>query len=327
MKTLEFFAHGTPKAQPRVRAFKRGKGLNSKVRVSTETLLNSYRETGSVWKTAERHGMCGQSVHQRLALRGWITPTRDITDEERAQIRDLYESGFHKGQGILDALAKKLGRTKQLVCRTAGEMGLTTQSRQWCEEELKRMAKTTSDRWKQRPHPKGMLGKKHTDEVKRIISEAGTGRKVSPETVMKILKTRAERGTLARNAPHGKWKAAWREIGGQRIYARSRWEANYGRYLEFLRAAGQIAKWEHEPETFWFESIKRGCRSYLPDFRVTNNDGSIEYHEVKGWMDDRSKTKLSRMKKYHPHIKLRVLDGAWFKSNRRKLSGIVEGWE
>ena len=41
--------------------------------------------------------------------------------------------------------------------------------------------------------------------------------------------------------------------------------------LEWLKKNKQIKKWEHEPETFWFEGIMRGCRSYLPDFRVTEH--------------------------------------------------------
>lgn len=124
----------------------------------------------------------------------------------------------------------------------------------------------------------------------------------------------------------GQTSAAWIECGGKRFFARSKWEANYGRYLQFLKMAGVISEWEHEPETFWFTGILRGVRSYLPDFRVTNRDGSIEYHEVKGWMDAKSKTKIKRMAKYHPKILLIVRDGKWYQANRRKLAGLVPGW-
>lgn len=142
------------------------------------------------------------------------------------------------------------------------------------------------------------------------------------------MKTRIEKhGTLNTNRECCSWKAAWREIGGKRKYFRSRWEANYAYYLEFLKSKGEIKEWEHEPETFWFEKIKRGCRSYLPDFRVTANDGSISYHEVKGWMDDRSKTKIKRMKIYHPKVVLLIFDGTWFKKNTKTLKTIVPGWE
>ncbi|TSA40999.1 MAG: hypothetical protein D4R57_01130, partial [Verrucomicrobiales bacterium] len=142
------------------------------------------------------------------------------------------------------------------------------------------------------------------------------------------MKTRIQNfGTLAPNRRAGSWKAAWRKIGGVKIFARSRWEANYARYLEFLKMRGLILKWEHEPKTFWFEGIKRGVRSYLPDFRVTLLSGAIEWHEVKGWMDSRSKTKIKRMAKYYPKEVLRVYGADWFRKNRIKLRGIIKDWE
>ena len=94
-------------------------------------------------------------------------------------------------------------------------------------------------------------------------------------------------------------------IGGKRFFARSAWEANIGAYLQFLRDKKEIADWTHEPkeDEFWFDKIKRGTRSYLPDFKVWRNDGSIYYIEVKGYMDKVSATKLKRMKQYFPRWK------------------------
>ena len=121
-------------------------------------------------------------------------------------------------------------------------------------------------------------------------------------------------------------KAAWYEIGGKRNYYRSQWEANYAYYLEFLKQVKQIKDWEHEPDTFWFEGIKRGVVSYLPDFKVTNMDQSIEYHEVKGYMDGRSATKIKRMAKYHPDIKLVVVKSKEYTRIKKTLSrfGLVK---
>lgn len=119
----------------------------------------------------------------------------------------------------------------------------------------------------------------------------------------------------------------WRIVGGIRFYARSLWEANYARYLNFLREAGQIASWEHEPKTFWFEGIKRGTRSYLPDFRVVMPNGRVEWHEVKGWMDTRSRTQLKRMAKYYPEETLILAEGKKIKSLNQTLGRFVEGWE
>jgi len=121
--------------------------------------------------------------------------------------------------------------------------------------------------------------------------------------------------------------AGWRVIGRQRIYARSRWEANYARFLEFLRKRKEIRGWQHEAETFWFETIRRGARSYLPDFKVIKVDGSVEFHEVKGWMDSRSRTKLKRMAKYHPAVTMVVRDKVWFRDNSAFLKKLIKGWE
>lgn len=182
-------------------------------------------------------------------------------------------------------------------------------------------------------HPRGMLGKKHTPEMKMqmAITSKRNWEKMSDEQRYirnrKILTTRHAKGTYASPRPKASWKAAWREIGGKRRYFRSRWEANYARYLEFLKINGQIKEWLHEPDVFWFEGIKRGCVSYLPDFKITNNNDSIEYHEVKGWMDSRSKTKIKRMAIYHPDVKLVVIAKKEYDEIRKKIGLSLSGWE
>jgi hypothetical protein len=85
--------------------------------------------------------------------------------------------------------------------------------------------------------------------------------------------------------------------------------------------------WAHEPHTFWFDGVKRGCVSYLPDFRVDNKDGTHEWHEVKGWMDARSATAIKRMAKYFPAEKLIVIREKQYSGLRRKLGALVPGWE
>lgn len=103
-------------------------------------------------------------------------------------------------------------------------------------------------------------------------------------------------------------------------YFRSQWEANYARYLTFTQQA-----WEYEPKTFWFLKIKRGVRSYTPDFYLPHNDC---YHEVKGWMDPRSHTKLKRMRKYYPHIRIVVIGREFFSAaNKQGLCRLIPHWE
>jgi hypothetical protein len=122
------------------------------------------------------------------------------------------------------------------------------------------------------------------------------------------------------------WQPQWAEVGGKRIYFRSKWEKNYACYLEWLKVSNHIREWKHESKTFWFDAIKRGVRSYLPDFEVVCLDSTIIYYEVKGYMDSKSATKIKRMAKYHPEVILKVIDKDWFKSNSPKMKIFIKGW-
>ena len=121
--------------------------------------------------------------------------------------------------------------------------------------------------------------------------------------------------------------------GGKRedldnTYFRSAWEANFARYLNFLVENGDIMKWVYEPDTFEFTEIKRGTRSYTPDFKVFDSvDAEPYYYEVKGWMDAKSKTRLIRMAKYYPDVKVIVIGKKEYTSLKKNLSGVVPNWE
>lgn len=201
------------------------------------------------------------------------------------------------------------------------------------KEQKIAISKRMKQQWKDNPHPKGMLGKKHTVETLRILSikskesEARMTDKQKSDRSRKMIETKMERGNLVNQRQKQTWKADWHEIGGKRKYYRSKWESNYARYLEFLKSQGKIKDWFHEPKVFWFEGIKRGCVSYLPDFLVIENDGSEAYHEVKGWMDDRSKTKIRRMAKYFPKVKLVVIDSKGYKALSKTAGAVVPGWQ
>lgn len=117
------------------------------------------------------------------------------------------------------------------------------------------------------------------------------------------------------------------EIDGELYYFKSKAEARYAHYLQWLKSIGEITEWLYEPETFWFKGIKRGCVSYKPDFKVIERSGYHRWVEVKGYMDARSKTKLARFSKYFPDEYLTVIDSKWFNMNSRLLKGIVPGWK
>lgn len=111
------------------------------------------------------------------------------------------------------------------------------------------------------------------------------------------------------------------------IYVRSTWEANYARYLNWLKSNNLIVDWKYEPKTFYFDAIKRGTRSYTPDFLVTELSGREVFHEVKGYMDQKSRTKLRRMAKYYPEIAVLVIEKTAMRDIREKLSGVIPNWE
>lgn len=129
-----------------------------------------------------------------------------------------------------------------------------------------------------------------------------------------------------KEAPKNARAGQWFEIGGKRFFSRSQWERNYACYIQFLKEHGYIKEWVYEPKTFWFEGIRRGTNNYKPDFLVTFPDDTTEYREVKGYLDRKSKTKLKRMKKYFPDVKVRLIDSAWFKQHGSKMALIVPGW-
>lgn len=111
------------------------------------------------------------------------------------------------------------------------------------------------------------------------------------------------------------------------FYVRSSWEANYARYLKWLQSKGQIFKWEYEPERFEFTAIKRGTRSYLPDFKVWDKEDAKPYYiEVKGWADPKSITKAKRMAKYYPEIEVRTVGKTEYNA-LKKWAGMIPHWE
>lgn len=130
-----------------------------------------------------------------------------------------------------------------------------------------------------------------------------------------------EKWAKGRRAKTGKRE----DLGG--LFVRSSWEANICRYLIWLQKMGQIARWEYEPDCFEFKTVKRGNRFYTPDFKVFERDGQFSYWEVKGWMDPDSKTKLDRMARHYPEVKIVLIEKAAYMEIKRKMFGLLEGWE
>lgn len=282
----------------------------------TQFLAENYPLKGKKW-CADALGLKEHQIRSKASFMG--LKARGISDAWQQAIKDRSKT----------ITGRKRPEQAEVMRKAIVEKGLHILN----EKTKKIVSDKAKARLKEQGHPRGMLGKFHTEEAKEKMSLSGQTRakresaEVIEDRTMKGVKTRAENGTLATGRVGCTWKSGWRDIGGTNKYYRSKWEANYARYLEWLKSKGEIIDWKHEPETFWFDGIKRGCVSYLPDFRVTERNGSISYHEVKGWMDDRSKTKITRMAKYHPLVRLIVIEAKAYRAISKTMSPIIRGWE
>ncbi len=226
-----------------------------------------------------------------------LTLPRGVRKKSDLHIKNTAESQ----KGIYPNHLKKANEDRK------GKPGANKGKKIWSSEQKQDISDRSKEYLQKHCHPRGMLGKKHSEESRRAMSIAGKGRKKPPEATLKMMQTKVSKyGTLTPNLKRGSWKAQWCEVGGKRFYARSSWEINHANWLESLKKNKSIIDWEHEPETFWFTGIKRGAMSYLPDFKITLNDNSVEFHEIKGWMDSRSRTKIKRFRKQHKQHILRV---------------------
>jgi hypothetical protein len=204
------------------------------------------------------------------------------------------------------------------------------------DEQNKKLSLQKIKWFSENEHPRGMLGKKHTKDNVKKIGERAKKMWADPNSIVNSEKHRQYLSDNAsthmnmrmKNNPssiYSRCKKGTITIVDKTFFARSRWEANIGAYLQFLKEKNEIKDWEHEPKTFWFLEIKRGVRSYLPDFFITNNDDSTYYIEVKGYMDAKSKTKLKRMAKYYPDVKVDVIEEKRYNAIKRN-SSLYKHW-
>ena len=188
-------------------------------------------------------------------------------------------------------------------------------------------------------HPR--LGKKHSEESKRKMSEKRTGKTITLSEEVKekfrnvcinrnksswmIEKSRKARlgipltdehkkkisqnhaDVSGKNNPaYGKSypikKALYTNSDGTiAIWMRSTWEVKYAKYLDVLNI-----EWEYEKRTFdityqWENENKEG--TYTPDFYL----GALnEYSEIKGFWRGKGKPKFEAFKKQYPGIKINL---------------------
>ena len=260
--------------------------------------------------------------------------SQKYTTEEIDWMRSNYQDFV--GQGRMEEMVAMFGRSKWSLCIKARSLGLTDISREkpWISARQKGVR-----RWADGTHPRGALGIKHGPETRKILSEKSR-RGWSTMKTFNIglmdpvyLQKQSDRqvafcAMVSASNNYSRTKGGYREDLGADKYFRSSWEANYARYLNLLVKMGIVEEWKYEPETFWFLAIKRGVRSYRPDFLVQyKGESKPVYVEVKGWMDPKSKTKISRFKKYFPQLKLEVVGDKEYRGIKSKWKSAIPMWE
>lgn len=77
----------------------------------------------------------------------------------------------------------------------------------------------------------------------------------------------------------------------------SKFEADFAKHLTKIGV-----EWEYEPDRFkWLPP----ARVYIPDFKITLEDGSVFYIEAKGYFDGSARAKMACVKKQHPSLDVR----------------------
>ena len=302
-----------------------------------DDFLRSNYFTLTRFEIAEKLGRTHPSVRKRCSSLCLNQKHPAWTDADTARILAWYAEK-PANDLRLDELSVQMGRTKAFICRKARALGLTVVGRALSPASCKTIGTTAKARIAKNGHPRGALGMKHSPESLRKMSVSGKKAWASKTQTEIDARTDKAQATCMKNHgclnpgakyasnPYSRTKSGKREdLGG--LFFRSAWEANYARYLNFLIERGQIQKWEFEPETFWFEKIKRGVRSYMPDFKIYRLDETSYFVEVKGWMDDKSKTKIKRMAIYHPKIELIVFDKTDYAKLKKQFAGVLPFWE
>lgn len=316
------------------------RGHRSRVgKVADQKLLAAYEQAGSIWKAAELLQISGQAAHRRLQKLGVEFVWKAVPEWKRQAIRDYYieHAMDARGEFGLREFAESIGLAHTHVATIARTEGLADPARPVGQELRKQGAIRVKGWIAKNGHPRGALGMQHSPESKRLIGEASRAwwQNVTPEQLemrrIKNLQTRQENGTLwnvnAGGGGYANVKRGHRDDLG--FFVRSAWEANWTRYLMFLieNRHDPLEHFEYEPDTFWFDPIRWGVVSYTPDFKLYERDKELYYQEVKGRMDQKSRTKLKRMAKYHPEMRVDLIDEKAYREVERKLGAAIPNWE
>lgn len=101
----------------------------------------------------------------------------------------------------------------------------------------------------------------------------------------------------------------WPKASRPAADAMNKLERRYSQHLDLRKMAGEVFRWDFQPE-----KLRLADRTYYdPDFRVILEDGTVEFHETKGFMRDDAVVKLKCAAEQHPYpfVLVREIDGKW----------------
>lgn len=91
---------------------------------------------------------------------------------------------------------------------------------------------------------------------------------------------------------------------------KSKLEAAYANYLHALLLAGDIVQYRYEPIRFNLAPNT----TLTPDFQIKLKDGTIEFHETKGWVREDAIAKLKICARLYPEwrfVMVKRTRGTW----------------
>jgi transposase len=246
-----------------------------KISDEKELSVVSMYELGSDTETiAEIFGVSAVTIRtilyrQGVKIKGGVVPF-DVEDE----IVELYQSGLSYRQ-----TAKKVGFSQHAVLKVLRR------------KEIKPRHEAS----------RSLLSKDQHLEVVDLYKNGLTGDEIADKYNVGrgVIYYCLRKYNVKTRTGWGRFKTEkWVDKKDRVFVFKSDWELKYANYLD-----EQELDWEYEPTKF----ILKECRFYTPDFQVVNYYGEVEYHEVKGWLDEATTSRLFEFVREYPKIVLRII--------------------
>ena len=166
------------------------------------------------------------------------------TKASKLGLRQDINSDFFKdwqNRAKLSKIGKKRPIHSKIMSDKAKNGLLWQQTKEWTDEEKNELSKRTKEQIERNGHPKGMLGKHHSNKAREKMSKSRKGKKLNlskkqrqarSDRQSKHMQERIKnKGTIYSRSKNG-----WYRINRKKYYFRSGWEVVYACYLEWLRS-------------------------------------------------------------------------------------------